>query len=109
MRGLRRRTRVRSVAERAAQRIAVHLEAEQRLFGRIDQRRAQHHRQRNLVARIGDHAQQMRQVVDLAAVVEAAAAIDHVRNSGGVERVGERRDDLGVPHQHGESWNAKRG
>ena len=89
-------------ASDAAQRIAVHLEAEQRLVGGIDQRRAQHHGERNLVARVGDDAQQMGEIVDLAAVIEAAAAIHHVRNAGGVERGGELGNHFGVAHQDGD-------
>ena len=50
-----------------------HPQLQQSLVRRAHQRRAQHRRQRNLVARIGDDAQQVRQIVDLARIVEAPA------------------------------------
>src|SRR6185369_2764249 len=41
----------------------------------------------------------MGEVVDFAAVIEAAAAIHHVRNGGGIERGGELGNHFGIAHQ----------
>ncbi len=57
-------------------------------------------RHADFVARIGDRAQQVHQVVDLARLVKTTPAIHQVRHAGLVEGRCEFADHLGIAHQH---------
>ena len=61
------------------------LEPQQRFVGNLHQRRPQHRRQADFVARVGDRPQQVRQIDHLARIVKSAAAIHRVGNAGLVE------------------------
>ena len=77
-------------------------EQRQRVGADADQRRGEHAEQRRLVARIDERGEVRRQVLDLLAHPEAAAAGGERRDPGVLERALVGRHVGGGPQQHGD-------
>ncbi|OPZ82134.1 MAG: hypothetical protein BWY76_02809 [bacterium ADurb.Bin429] len=64
----------------------------QRVIADGHQRRAQHHRQREIVQRIFHHAQQVNDILHLSSLVKSSPADDVDRHAGGAQPPGIQRD-----------------